>query len=128
MRKRPILVEFVKGEDVNLIMSKVGVLRGTNFFVHRDYSQEDRIKRGKLTSVRKEIMRRKRDAVTSFRRDALMVNDVAFTWDLVRGFRTAGGEDGVQALKEIVDLDLSGYLGLLVAARGREVEPIAPTA
>ncbi|KAF6197300.1 hypothetical protein GE061_020344 [Apolygus lucorum] len=113
LKKRPLMVEFVKGDDVNHIMSKVACLKGTSFFVHRDYSQENRIIRSKLTSIRKEILKLKQDTVTSFRREALVVKDVPFVWDLEEGLRTAKGEDGVRVMTEILSLDLSDIVARL---------------
>ncbi|KAF6214152.1 hypothetical protein GE061_008891 [Apolygus lucorum] len=117
LRKRLILVEFLRGEEVNLIMSKVGVLRGTNFFVHRDYSMEERLKRSKLSSIKREIMKCNDRVNASFRRDALLVNEVPFVWDLQKGFMTAKGEDGIQALRGCANLDLSDFMANLILPR-----------
>uniref|UniRef100_A0A0K8SQJ6 Uncharacterized protein n=2 Tax=Lygus hesperus TaxID=30085 RepID=A0A0K8SQJ6_LYGHE len=107
LNRRPILAEFVRGEDVNRIMAKVACLKGTSFFVHRDYSQEDRIIRSKLAFIKKEIVKHKKDAATSFRRGALVVNDIPLVWVVDKGLQTANGEDGVRVMMEKLSLDLS---------------------
>ncbi|KAF6197908.1 hypothetical protein GE061_007650 [Apolygus lucorum] len=106
LNRCPILVEFVRGEDVNLIMSRVGCLRGTGFFVHRDYSQEERIVRSKLSNVKNEILKLKKDVSITFKRDTLVVDNIEFKWDLDKGFQSSQGEDGAELLKAKLNLDL----------------------
>ncbi|KAF6217055.1 hypothetical protein GE061_001408 [Apolygus lucorum] len=107
MRRRPILVEFVRGEDVSLIMSRVGCLKGTNFYVHRDYSQDDRIMRGKLLAIKKEVLKLKRDAIISIRNDTLIVDGIALRWNPESGLISTRGDDGVLILREQLRVDLS---------------------
>ncbi|KAF6214711.1 hypothetical protein GE061_009454 [Apolygus lucorum] len=111
LRRRPILVELVRGEDLYTILSRVSELKGTTFFIHRDYSQQERIKRAKLVQVKKEILKQRPLMNIVFRREALLIKEVPYIWDLDKGLMTASGLNGVEALRAAVGVNLDETCG-----------------
>jgi hypothetical protein len=109
--KRAVIAHFPVDADIEYIMSRLSLLRGTGYSVQRDYPREVREKRAYLMSLRSEIER-----VCGRRRmqlyyDHLTVEGVKFTWD--EGMLKAGRMDGSAKLRDLLKRDFSDFLAEL---------------
>lgn len=107
-----LIAHFPEDADVNWIMSKGKTLKGTGYYVSRDYSQEVRAKRGVLMAVRKELERRLGRRKMQLMFDHLVIEGVKFTW--TGGKLCAGAEDGCCKIKEILNTDIADFVQGLV--------------
>lgn len=119
-----IIAHLPNDEDIQYVMSRVGILKNTGYVVHRDFPQEIREKRAKLIQVRAEVER-----VTGRRRmtlghDHLVIEGCRFTWD---GKLRAGGGDGGVRLQELLGRDFSQFLSKLQDDGQQAHRPGPPT-
>lgn len=103
-----IIAHFPDDGDIEYIMSRCKKLKGTGFFVHRDYTSEVREKRRCLAALRSEVER-----VSGKRRmplyfDHLTIEGSRFTW--MDGKLRYGPMDGAKQLQEITRHDFSEFL------------------
>lgn len=105
---RTIIAHFPDDSDLDYIMSNTRKLKGTGYVVHRDYTREVRQKRAYLTAIRAEIERvhgRRRMPLIV---DRLIVGECRLSWEDNK--LMAGKDDGVERLRDILDLDLSDFI------------------
>lgn len=103
-----LIAHFPDDADVNWIMSYTRKLRGTGYFVNRDYTKEVRKKRSYLMALRKELER-----VAGRRRmplvfDHLVIEGCHFSW--TGGKLMCGTEDGCAKLGELLKVDVSAFV------------------
>lgn len=103
-----LIAHFPDDGDINYIMSNTKNLKGTGYYVYRDFSKEVRRKRGKLMAVRREIERLKGRRRMPLIFDHLVIENQRYTWTGDR--LMTGNEDGCEKLKELLDVDLSDFV------------------
>lgn len=113
----PIIAHIPSDKDLKSILVNSKKLKGTKYFIHKDYSAETRKVRAKLFRLRKEITRavgyRKMPVV----HDRLIVNDCSFTW--VEEKLVSGNEDGERKLSEILECD-GAQIVKMALGKGKE--------
>lgn len=97
-----IIAHFPCDDDVNFILSNVKKLKGTNYFVSKDFSYETRKKRGKLMALRKIIMSKKPGSKVRVVHDRLIIGEVSFTWDDDSGWLQFGNLNGEEKFNELL--------------------------
>lgn len=109
--KRTIIAHLPDDGDIHYIMSRVKILKGTGYTVHRDFPWEIREKRANLMKVRAEVERvagRRRMPIVH---DHLTIEGCKFSW--VDGKLRAGPVDGGERLKDVTGRDFSEFLAKL---------------
>lgn len=101
--KGAIIAHFPEDSAIEYIMSQTQNLKGTNFYIHRDFPQEIRVKRARLAAVRSEVKR-----VAGWRRmplvyDHVYINNIRFSWEDDK--LMAGKDDGAEKLRAMFKHD-----------------------
>ena len=110
----PLLAKFSRISDVNAILKNTSRLRGTNFGVNRDYSDDVRLARRCLFQFRKEIRSARPDCSAFVRYDSLVVGGETFKWSQESGVLHKNG-NGLQKLNTIAGRDLGPLADRLLA-------------
>ncbi|KAF6217088.1 hypothetical protein GE061_001441 [Apolygus lucorum] len=105
--KKLIVVEFVRAEDVFQVLNKTRILKDTGFYVTRDLSKKARDRKSKLSAVKRTISQKYPRAKSSWKGNALLVDDYMYQWDDTRGLITKNGEDGFEQLKRKQNIEIS---------------------
>uniref|UniRef100_T1IAI8 Uncharacterized protein n=1 Tax=Rhodnius prolixus TaxID=13249 RepID=T1IAI8_RHOPR len=105
----PLLLTFSRFHDKLAILAASKNLNNTGFAIHQDLPDTTRKKRMKLLLVRKELSRLSKTLKVSLRSDNLIVEGHLFTWCQMIGL-CYKNQDGLQRLREITGLDLSGFI------------------
>jgi len=113
-----LIAHFPVDEDVQWIMRNTKKLKGTGYYINRDFTREVRKKRGRLHKVRKELERLGGKRKMPLVHDHLIVENCKFFWS--EGKLMAGKEDGCVKLKEMLDLDIADFVRMLEADAGPE--------
>lgn len=118
-----IIAHIPSDTDIDYIMTRTHMLKGTGYVIHRDYPQEVREKRACLVAVRAEVERvaGRRRMPLSF--DHLIIEGNRFTWE--EGKLMAGRQDGGQCLRSIFKKDFGGFLDQLMRNGPREMRTAA---
>jgi len=103
-----IIAHLPDDSEVELIMSRVKMLKGTSYVVHRDFPQEVRLKRSRLAAVRAEVERVAGRRRMPLVHDHLILDGVRFTWE--DGRLLAGRQDGGDKLHQMLKHDFSDFL------------------
>lgn len=88
------------------ILKRTSRLKGTLFVVHRDYSYGTRMRRAKLSVIKKEVQRLNNNLKVSLLGDRMAIERHIFDWDDTKGLLYNNCEDGVKKLMDIFHLDL----------------------
>lgn len=100
-----MIAHLPNNDHINTIFQNVRKLKGTKFFVYRDYSLEIRKKWSKLLAIKKEIIKLAGEVQVFMGYNYFSVLNVKFTWSNMK--LMAGAEDGVLKLRELLGVNLS---------------------
>lgn len=116
----PVIAHIPHDEDIQFIMKNAHKLRGTKYFVQRDFSVETRNKRAVLFAIRKEVKNLKPEERISVIYDRLFIRNTRFHWDEVLGLR-CGHQDGVEKLMQMLGIDALGVRDKILELKGRNL-------
>lgn len=78
-RSRPIVTEFILQQDLQLVMNNRHKLKNTNIIVHRDRTENARMKRSFLMELKNEVMKVNNNIKIELRGEQLIANRTIFT-------------------------------------------------
>lgn len=117
----PIIAHIPSDTVINSILKSCKNLKGTKYFVQRDYSMETRKGRARLIRLRKEISVTKGFRKMPLVHDRLLIEGRVFTWSGEK--LMAGKEDGETVLSQILRCETSEIIGAVrVGERRSSVE------
>ncbi|KAF6203853.1 hypothetical protein GE061_002188 [Apolygus lucorum] len=123
--KPPILTEFLRSDDVFMILKNTHVLKNTGYYVQRDFPAEVRAKRSKMLQIKKELSRVNPTLKTSLRDDKLIIQNVIYEWVEERGVLDANGTHAVDQLGRQAGVSMDGFLASFYARNGVMVWQLA---
>lgn len=100
-RSKLLIAHLPLDKDVDAVFRKAPALKGTNYFVYRDFSKRVRNIRGKLFYIRKNISQSDPRLRASVVYDHMYVGTQKFEWDEKNGLRS-GKEKGTEVLKRLL--------------------------
>jgi hypothetical protein len=111
----PLIAHFPDDSDVTYILNNAKKLKGTGFFVHKDFSAETRKARAKLFVMKKEVIRIRPNEKVMIRHDRLIIRNVSFEID-EEGMLKSGDQDGEKKLLATLGKDAETVLTALRVA------------
>lgn len=108
-RTRPILVEFLLQEDVQLVIDKKQKLRNTNIVIHRDRTENSRMKRSFLLELKSEVMKINNNTKIELRGEQLIVNQTSFSCSDDGNLMTRQGI-ATEVLSQVVNFEVKAMV------------------
>lgn len=97
----PIIAHLPVDDDVNFVLRNAKKLKGTHFFIHKDFSFETRKARAKLLALRKVILSYQPREKVIVTHDRMIVKGVVFKWDDGIGLQS-GNRSGEEKLRGLI--------------------------
>jgi len=100
-----IIAHFPQDDDIEYIMSRAKVLKGTKYKIHRDFPWETRKRRAMLAGVRAEVQKVVGQRRMPLAVDRLVIDGCRFSWENDK--LLAGRQDGIDRLKQMFNHDFT---------------------
>lgn len=114
----PVIAHIPDDYDIKCIFKNVRNLKGTEYIVHRDFSETTRRVRAKLFEIKKEIKKVLPAKEVVIVQDKLLVEGKTFTMECGK-LRTTVSEDGLRELSEFLGHDFA-YLDNFISNRNMQ--------